>query len=77
MSPFPSISTQAISKLVFPSAAHLFGKAMVGKGWAGMTEQSTWVSDKSEHCHYFHVRGWVNYKIWFLIWRLSEEVQGL
>lgn len=47
----------SISELPFPRTAGMFGKAAAREA-AGAAR----VSDEARHCHYFHARGWVNYK---------------
>lgn len=73
---FLSTGKQPISSSSFPKLLAYLKR----QRWGGLFLDDSSVNTglwKAEHCHCFHVRGWVNYKIWFLIWSLSEEVLSL
>lgn len=68
---------KSTSELIFPRAVGMFGEALMGRVGLRWQNNQHGSLTRQEPCHYFHVQGWVNYKIWFLICSLSEEVQSL
>lgn len=51
-----------LAQLLFPRTAGMFGKAAAREAVAGRAVGAARVSDEARDCHYFHARGWVNYK---------------